>query len=288
MGIINEECRFSNHSTDSFTSFDYEKEYIEELSPQLSYIEELSPQLSYHLMSNATLRSSIISMQETETKALRHQPSQTDEKLLRNILAYNSNARRPTFQLERPVAQDQLISDFRHIGNMTWNLICEYSKISFDFASRYDAINAIENYLTRHINNAMLPNIYEHTAFEIKATALATLTKITFSTLSNDPSVSRINGLLHARVCDLLGDAMVKVVNTMNEDDIRHFKQEQELYRRMKELQKLVGTLRWPIDGLQRIMDRFGRSGGARSRQGKFRMNFRCSLQRFQKGRVES
>lgn len=238
------------------------------------YREELVPRFSNHPSTNSKLHSRNLSPQHEDHKTTSPTHAQNDDGILRNILAYNPHARRPTFDLERPGARDQLINDIQRAESMIWCLICEYSKNCFDLSSRSDAVNAIQNYLARHIYSTMLPNISETSCYEIKATALATLTKITFITLSNEPSVNRINGLLHARVCDLLGDAMVKVVDMMTENDLRHFVHKEELYPRMKELQKLVAKLRWPIEGLERIMECFNKAF-MRSRQGRFNTSLR-------------
>lgn len=259
-------------STESFTS------YLSPESKELHH-QALTPRLvSFRINPNSTHPSKPISTTPKAGKlktALKTTPS--DHALLRNILAYDHTTRRPTFNHLR-TAQDQLIADILQIGRMVWRLICEYSNICHDLSARFDAVNAIQSYLTRNINNIILLNIASATPYETKCIALETLIQITFNTLSNDSTVIGINGLLHARVGDFLGEAMVKVVVELSEGDLGKLVQERRLCAKMKELQRLIATLRWPIEGVERCVEAFQ---GYSKRQGRLS---RYSFKIFQMG----
>jgi len=71
---------------------------------------------------------------------------------------------------------------------------------------------------------------------------------------------------------------MVKVVGQLRGEDLGRLVQERRLCGRMKELQRLVATLRWPIEGIERCVEVLQ---GHSKRQGRLR---RYSFKFFQKG----
>lgn len=271
MAISHEEVPFSNPSFESL-NFEVQQNYEDAHS---------SLRFSYHANTNAMLRAKMMSMRHADFNSLLSRTAEADGGLLYHILAYNPKVRHATLKCGREEEQEQHISNFQHVGSMIRSLVFEYSRTARNLQARYDAVNAIQTYLTRNIENTILPYVSEDSSHELKAAALSTLTKFIFCTLPIDRSLNRINGLLHARVCDLVGDAMSKVAETLSEEDARLFVEEKELVHRMRELQRLVRQLRWPIDGLEQIMALFRRYGAEDLKPGKLRGTLRQSLQPF-------